>query len=1061
MGILSKFWGNQQDPNDIETEIVPLFARRNKGQGFSANLSATEWTGVAWGLEQASSIIDTGQLANIQAGECYSMPDALAPILFFGTAVTKKGHSASEVLKGRWRTTLTLILLSNELMLNVESDEMDFGTLENEDPVALHAIMDYLGRQNHMGGKIKKYYCRDVTGGEVTLAFSSGKFIICPVKRIGSELPKAPSKPVSYNINFKETELKDAIEFLKANKNYAHKVYTLLGDPVLRDGVPDEFLRGYVDDFRSAISNVMGPPPQHPLGLDNPISISKTGGLSPKDVFTDFIMLFPKDEPYRMMEGRNQYFSHCHGSYAIKDDKGNEMRTALLPLRKNFVTSQGFDSATGAVRKELTSDLDSTFWMEYVEEGGNRSIRANFKFNGQLLPKIYTEDKWLDFDEDSDDMFVPPIAVWPNKVDPAGSWKPYYVFERVDVRNVRKELSFSVVSSNSDQTKSSSVFEDEGAKYKITKTLGFPYFLYGTKGANDVGVLIAKPAGALPKLRTKQIFLGIDFGTTNTTACIAEQSSSGSIVEQKPVSFGPSASLIVTNYQEALLPVLLYFVAMADKSNDVNTDKMSRASFMTILRTHGGDKELSRLEPVWDAGILFEDMSAISGRTENAHTDLKWGITPQERGLARAFVTHYTLMCIWNALESGAGNVYLRYSYASSLNNLSDYETTVLKGAAVNAMNQAFGTNNPQLNGKISDGLPTIDNCDYFEFTSENHAAGLYFRKNLDLRQMTSLCKGFVIVDIGGGSTDISFWQAEKGTEAARAETSLAFAGNKMFANNVQALGIEKITRQLGLHVDNTAVTDGSYITKFISALQMTYNEGRGNVPRHQAELSRSDNKESDPLKTLIKMIEFNMAALVAFTGFMMKDLIDDGVYIMPSGGMDIVLCGNGSKLKDWTNSNFENILRTVFRRSANLADSAKVSFILADNPKNVVAYGLVAEQSLQVTGVAEREDYYRKKSKLNVVAPLHDEEDHAQNATNMGYDSHAVNVLATMVDVLCNDEKYVLSNVPGWNNTNEDSVKAELQNVVDSIGRTDAGFTLIFVRCLERLNRRFTNGIQ
>jgi hypothetical protein len=290
------------------------------------------------------------------------------------------------------------------------------------------------------------------------------------------------------------------------------------------------------------------------------------------------------------------------------------------------------------------------------------------------------------------------------------------------------------------------------------------------------------------------------------------------------------------------------------------------------------------------------------------------------------------VFCAWQTVsKTQAGKLEWRFSFPSSISNPEEF-TDALRTAAEFAAHFVFGDRAIE--------KPKID------ITSESHAAGLYFlnQKNPIVNQD----KGFVSIDIGGGSTDISIWQAVK--EKAKAEASVKFAGRDILTGNALSLcedhEMPQLWAQMGI--------DQRVISNVVSAW-----EGADIEPalRFETMLSIAGsglnsalriNNAQKPLSNMIKLISFNLSMLTALAAAMLRELVVNDIFEL-TNELVVMFCGNGSRIRGWLPGDNDALLANIFKKfvGGDLA-GARIRFEQSDKPKVVVAAGLVSVNRLR-----------------------------------------------------------------------------------------------------------------
>jgi len=494
---------------------------------------------------------------------------------------------------------------------------------------------------------------------------------------------------------------------------------------------------------------------------------------------------------------------------------------------------------------------------------------------------------------------------------------------------------------------------------------------------------------------SETVDVGIDFGTTNSVAYIKGL---GDTPEPFDLSLVES-NYVTTKFAEGFdieLPASIASQRRWIFDSDLG-DAAARGYFSSTLMCfnnglvplpfiHANIYRISGLEiGNFSNGSLLE-------RSRSYKFDMKWA---GNAAALRAFLGQFSLMCCVAAvkLRSGKiGEVKFKVSYPTSLpeTQRQDFESA-WRGEVLTQVKGFSSFSNATVefyNESISAGLACIFNDGSFFRNEENNDPFVH---------------GFVCMDIGGGSMDISVLQrrnlAEGGDVGVSAHLSIPFAAQYILTagivdqNNRTAQGIimkffehlnvrmneltagmTRIDGQLPKRVEllqgaNAGFSRGLADTRnlipkeFVHAID-TYVVNCSRIVEKLNPLGRAENlshelnriKEipgaANSMKHLSK-VKMCLASLMYFIGGMVKDLKESKRFNLADGGeLNVFLAGNGSKIIDWVLCDGDNLPPGVNRDShgilplyvkAGLKDAhCTVNFLPSEMPKNEVAYGLV-----------------------------------------------------------------------------------------------------------------------
>jgi hypothetical protein len=211
--------------------------------------------------------------------------------------------------------------------------------------------------------------------------------------------------------------------------------------------------------------------------------------------------------------------------------------------------------------------------------------------------------------------------------------------------------------------------------------------------------------------------------------------------------------------------------------------------------------------------------------------------------------------------------------------------------------------------------------------------------------------KGFVSIDIGGGSTDISIWQDD--ITKAKAEASVKFAGKDILTNNATSLcdldELPKLWNDMGIKNEVIESVISSFSDTNID-MSILFDTMLAVASRGLASALSLHSGEK-PLCDIIKLVTFDLAMIVALAGSMLRDLVANDLFDLHDE-IKFVFCGNGSKTRNWLraedNKIMERVLRDVVGKDL---DPVRIVFEQSQNPKQEVAAGLVSVVNLRGDG--------------------------------------------------------------------------------------------------------------
>jgi len=517
-----------------------------------------------------------------------------------------------------------------------------------------------------------------------------------------------------------------------------------------------------------------------------------------------------------------------------------------------------------------------------------------------------------------------------------------------------------------------------------------------------------------------EVIIGLDFGTTNTSATIKLLNGTN-----KPFDL----HMVESNFVTTEVPWSLGFPS--EMSSSLASQRRWNIERETISRTGTTFAQQER--------AVFNSMLIVYNETLNPspflHSNIyrfcgpeignfgqgsmmetlsflkygmKWTDDYYSQGV---FLTLFTLMCCVSAIKhngSGIGTVKIRASYPTSLPLVHEKNFRATWSSDVLRRVSRFS------------GLSTSP----VEFYNESLSAGiacikddqaLFPHRNLN----NAYARGLVCIDIGGGSMDIAVMQhnprdLDGSTNKVNAHMSIPFAAQYMLTSGIIDVGskalqqrIKNFFAEFNAHMDSTS--DGKASTMLSQRVQMLQDSNKNfskgfsktddispsqviqaidmyvqncvsivamdDTTRNSDErpslffkltaLKQRSNQGASSL--YLSKIKLCMAGLMYFVGGALKDLSDEGRFVMENcdDELDVFLCGNGSRIIDWVLADQDNvpskdkhkyegctILSQYVKAGLGVLDNSSfaVNLHLSEKPKTEAATGLVKIDSIGST---------------------------------------------------------------------------------------------------------------
>lgn len=461
----------------------------------------------------------------------------------------------------------------------------------------------------------------------------------------------------------------------------------------------------------------------------------------------------------------------------------------------------------------LTPELTAEFEKEEAEEGRKlrlESISVNTaRFstdhsvtvevtlqNGSFFPRrshTYTADH-IDYIPN-----LPYLSLWPYVSLPETDWKRYYISQLNNPADAgsgavewANEVEGERLQIDCNPTTKESGYENYS--WKVSRLSRMPrciHFYYQENNeTRQAGCLFITPPEDQNLKCTnfnKTAVVGVDFGTTNTICSIKI---AGGTLSHEIIRGGYLKDL--TSPQTPKVKTIFtsqYWMPQEDKDG----------KFLSIVQMYANRNNRSDMLPYEEGSMMFVDQKVLNyflSQSKEGHlrslsemgiyNDMKFGREAGEEGnaeesfAARIFIKNVLLNAVLAAKLRGADRISLNVSYPQekvkqNLQKYWDEARAFIEDMDINLTFTAPGTQ------KI-------------HYLTEAEAASRFFDKQLADGLAADPEAGFAIMDIGGGTTDISVWKADSpkpseiGKELPakrRGAFSLLYAGREIVVKSI------------------------------------------------------------------------------------------------------------------------------------------------------------------------------------------------------------------------------------------------------------------------------------
>lgn len=339
--------------------------------------------------------------------------------------------------------------------------------------------------------------------------------------------------------------------------------------------------------------------------------------------------------------------------------------------------------------------------------------------------------------------------------------------------------------------------------------------------------------------------------------------------------------------------------------------------------------------PLLDGHIYYApDLETILNKNPNVlYYDLKWGEEGHLRSCLRLFMKQAMLQATLAACMSGSPSVSWRVSMPNvlPLTKKESFLNTV-RGLATEL--------------ELETGVPLTKGEVPVSFASENHADGLYFLSQNEVNTVN----GYLNMDIGGGTTDLSVWL--NNSQSATLEASLLLGCRQILFDSLSTRHrdefvqdftqsepkLYKLVQELSESFANGA-TDPHTRLKNLLLLDSFFAEHSAGVTQMMARA-----RSNGDISLLESLLLFNIGFLFRLCG----ELLDQCYYAEESRTqlkehMQICVAGNGGQFLNCFDETTQNKLYNLALSGLNDQHPVRELFlVLSHQPKQEVATGLL-----------------------------------------------------------------------------------------------------------------------
>lgn len=448
----------------------------------------------------------------------------------------------------------------------------------------------------------------------------------------------------------------------------------------------------------------------------------------------------------------------------------------------------------------------------------------------------------------------------------------------------------------------------------------------GLRGPHPVGLVLAAEAEPVSPRRPSSWRIGVDFGTTNT--CIYQRRDGG--LPEKVVFRNRCISPFRDHDKavEAQQAHALEFLPMTDRP----------VPFQSVLqdRSNLPNEGMPRW-PLWTERIYYvRDLQAALGhlRDRNAGAalsfDLKWSEIPEDRRRRQHFLSQAALEAMAEAAAQGMrpADIEWAFSYPEAFKGeqLADYNRIV-----PDALREALSSQSAA-DPRVAEPSP------------ESVCAALYFHGH-----DVALTGTVVTFDVGGGTTDISLWQARRliwraSVRVAGRNVVIGYLARQRGYINALTRQSHELRESFHQFLDTVQETNRVFNATEIFVNSQTFTAA--------FEKERTAIGGTPEAKGLHGIVEFAMAGLLYYVGLSFGAMVRSEVCDADLGPMQVCYGGRGSlMMRELVGKSVADRMAALFNTAARLDGSVDAKeqtliFSYSKDPKEEVAYGLLIDKA-------------------------------------------------------------------------------------------------------------------
>lgn len=523
---------------------------------------------------------------------------------------------------------------------------------------------------------------------------------------------------------------------------------------------------------------------------------------------------------------------------------------------------------------------------------------------------------------------LPAVRYWPAVRLSAGQWMAYFVLaQQTGAVDVLVPAEAGWAQGEPHQAVSGSEGQAFPHSWQTARIRHWPLYVALSRGTISLGALPNEET-ILQLKRESAAAVAVDFGSNATTVMLRQ-----------------GGQLRPAELPAALLKTLLHARMEDDRlladefiPETIGLDPQHPSTFVSAMDMFTDD-EKQWIAPLLDGHIYYPpDLNALLGKNPNAlYYDLKWSEEPHVVRCLRLFLKQVMLQAALAARLAGSPSLSWRVSMPNAM--------PLYRQEAYLDMARALAKETT-----ADTGVPLSADMPPVLFASENTADGLYFRS----RNEVNTRSGFLNMDVGGSTTDMSVWLGG-GTQAA-VEASLLLGCRQILFDSLSARRREAFETDFADAPIELRALVGEMIRSFVAG-QNSLRMRQKNVFLLDSFFARHSEAISDVMASIrgegrVSMLESLLLLNFGFLFRLCGELLDrceqrEDTRALLSPRMEICVAGNGGQfLKVFDRETRGKLFSLALSGLSDTHPVEELLLVQSRHPKQEVARGLLADDT-------------------------------------------------------------------------------------------------------------------